>query len=189
MPEYPVFTVWDLGVADATAIWFGQIAGREIHIIDYYEAQGEGLPYFARELRSRPYFYANHYAPHDIEVRELGSGKSRKEMAANLGLYFRVVPNLPIQDGIDAARAILQRCWFDRIKCDIGLRALRNYHKEWDQKKGVYRSNPFHDKSSHGADAFRYLALIADRENAASAPATSVLTEFELFPGDRSNSI
>lgn len=180
-PEYPVFTAWDLGVADATAIWFGQICGRELHIIDYFEASGEGLPYFARELRNRPYYYSNHWAPHDIEVRELGSGKSRKEIASTLGIYFRVVPNLPLQDGIDAVRVVLNRCFFDRVKCDKGLRALRGYRKEWDAKKGDYRSYPFHDKWSHGADAFRYLALIADRESSAFAPATSVNTDFNIF--------
>ncbi len=188
MPEYPVFTVWDLGVADATAIWFGQAIGREVRIIDYFSASGEGLPYFARELRNRPYYYSNHWAPHDIEVRELGSGKSRKEMASTLGIHFRVVPNLPLQDGIDAARALLQRCFFDRIKCDSGLRALRGYHKEWAAKKGDYRSYPFHDKWSHGADAFRYLALIADREQAGFAPQTAVVTEFDLFPSDKKGS-
>jgi hypothetical protein len=180
-PEFPVFTVWDLGVADSTAIWFGQVAGREIHLVDYFEAQGEGLAYFLRELRNRPYFYGNHWAPHDIEVREFGSGKSRREMAAELGIYFRIVPNLPLADGIDAARALLQRCWFDRVKCDAGLRALRGYRKEWNQKKGTYQSHPFHDKWSHGADAFRYLSLVADREGSGYAPVVKVNTDFDVY--------
>lgn len=184
-PTLPVYTVWDLGVADATAIWFAQNVGREVHLIDYYEASGEGLPHFAKEVRSRPYVYSTHWAPHDIEVRELGTGVSRKEMALPLGINFRVVPNLPIQDGIDAARALLSRCFFDRTKCDLGLRALQNYSKEWNPKAGEYKSYPKHDKWSHGADAFRYLAIIAERENSVYVGNSGKCeTEFDIFEGN-----
>ena len=157
--ELGVETWWDLGIGDSTAIWFTQSIGREIRVIDYYEASGEGFPHYAKVLQSKPYVYSQHHAPHDIEVRELGSGRSRKEVAANLGIVFQVVPNIPIEDGIEAGRSILSRCWFDKVKCERGLNALASYHKDWDDKLKTWRSQPKHDWASHGADAFRYLAV------------------------------
>lgn len=186
-PTLPVFTAWDLGMADSTAIWFAQLVGREIRLIDYYEASSEGLPHFAKVLRDRPYVYSNHWAPHDIEVRELGTGQSRKEMASRLGVNFRIVPKLPISDGINAVRALLPRCWFDLLKCDLGLRHLQNYEKEWNKKKGDFNSYPKHDKSSHAADAFRYLALIADKESSSYMEAPTIETEFDLFEDKKGN--
>jgi phage terminase large subunit len=157
--ELGVETWWDLGIGDSTAIWFTQSTGREIRIIDYYEASGEGLAHYAKTLQSKPYVYSRHHAPHDIEVRELGSGRSRKETASALGIQFDVVPNLPIEDGIEAARSLLSRCWFDRQKCERGLNALGSYHKAYDDKLKDWKSFPNHDWSSHAADAFRYLAV------------------------------
>jgi phage terminase large subunit len=154
-----VETWWDLGIGDSTVIWFTQSHGREIRVIDYYEASGEGLPHYAKVLQNRPYIYSKHHAPHDIEVRELGSGRSRKETAASLGLVFETVPNLPVEDGIEAARSILSRCWFDKEKCAKGLNALASYHKAFDDKAKDWKSYPAHDWSSHAADAFRYLAV------------------------------
>lgn len=157
--ELGVETWWDLGIGDSTAIWFTQSAGREIRLIDYYEASGEGLAHYAKVLQSRPYVYSAHHAPHDIEVRELGSGRSRKEVAQNLGIVFQVVPNISIEDGIEASRSILGRCWFDREKTQRGLNALASYHKAYDDKLHDWKSYPHHDWSSHAADAFRYLAV------------------------------
>jgi hypothetical protein len=158
-PELGVETWWDLGIGDSTAIWFTQSVGREIRVIDYLEASGEGFPYYAKALQAKPYVYSKHHAPHDIEVRELGSGRSRKETAQSLGLVFNVVPNLPIEDGIEAARSILARCWFDKEKCERGLNALGSYHKAYDEKLRDWKTHPNHDWSSHAADAFRYLAV------------------------------
>ena len=158
-PELGVETWWDLGIRDAMAIWFTQSVGREIRVIDYYENSGEGLPHYAKVLQGKPYVYSKHHAPHDIEVRELGSGRSRKETAASLGIVFQVVPNLPIEDGIEAARSIIARCWFDKQKCERGLNALSSYHKEWDDKLKTWKSQPQHDWASHGADAFRMFAV------------------------------
>lgn len=163
-PSLPVDTIWDLGVGDSTAIWFLQQVGKEKRIIDYYEASGEGLSHYAQELQDKPYTYRNHWAPHDIEVRELSDGKSRIEKALRLGINFRIVPKLSVDDGIDAARDILNSCWFDKKKCRRGLNALKSYHKEYDEKNQTYRKHPHHDWTSHGADAFRYLA-IATKEN------------------------
>lgn len=158
-PEIAVDTWWDLGIDDAMAIWFTQTVGREIHVIDYYENSGEGLPHYARVLQERGYVYGTHNAPHDIKVRELGSGRSRLEVAFSLGIRFVVVPDIGVQDGIDAARAFLSRCWFDREKTDQGRQALVSYRKKWDEKRRVFESKPLHNWSSNGADAFRYLSV------------------------------
>ena len=157
-PTVKVDTFWDLGVGDSTAIWFTQSVGRAIHVIDCYENRGEGLPHYCQVLSSRNYLYGDHYAPHDIEVRELGSGKSRRETAWDLGLNFRVVPKLPLEDGIHAAQMLIPRCWFDADKCKSGLDALRQYHRGYNERARTFRTTPVHDWSSHYADAFRYLA-------------------------------
>lgn len=157
--QRPVDTWWDLGVSDATAIWFTQTIGQEIHVIDYYANSGEGLPHYVRELQQRGYVYGKHHAPHDIQVREFSSGKSRLDTAAGLGIRFEIVPQLPVSDGIDAARLLIPRCWFDRTKTTDGRNALTNYRKTWDDKRKVFSSAPYHDWASNGADAFRYLAV------------------------------
>jgi phage terminase large subunit len=158
-PDLPVNTAWDLGIGDSTAIWFYQSVGREIRLIDYYETMGEPLVHYVRKLQEKGYVYGDHYAPHDIEVRDLSTGKSRLEVARNLGVRFRVVPKLSVEDGIESVRNILARCWFDEKGCEKGLSALRSYHREYDEKNQTYKVRPKHDWSSHGADAFRYLAV------------------------------
>ena len=158
-PALKVDTFWDLGIGDSTAIWFTQSHGSAIHVIDCFEARNEGLPFYCRVLQKKNYLYGEHYAPHDIEVRELGSGKSRREVAWDLGLNFRVVPKLPLEDGIHAAQMIISRCWFDAEKCKTGLDALRHYHRAYNEKLRAYRTSPVHDFSSHFADAFRYMAV------------------------------
>jgi hypothetical protein len=154
-----VDTWWDLGVGDSTAIWFTQTIGRAVHIIDYYENRNEGLPHYAEVLQSKGYLYGTHNAPHDIEVRELGSGKSRREISFDLGINFRVVPKLPLEDGIHAAQLLISRCMFDRDTCQAGLECLRQYHRAYNEKSRSFRATPVHDWSSHAADAFRYLAV------------------------------
>jgi hypothetical protein len=158
-PVHRVDTWWDLGVGDSTAIWFTQTVGRAVHVIDFYEARGEGLPHYCKVLNERGYLYGTHNAPHDIEVRELGSGKSRREVAWELGLNFRVVPRLPLEDGIHAAQMLIPRLWFDRDLCKTGLDALRQYHRAYNERTRSFRATPVHDWSSHAADAFRYLAV------------------------------
>jgi hypothetical protein len=160
-PILPVNTVWDLGVADSTVVQFFQaVRGGSVRIVDAYEASGYGLDHYVRMLRDRGYTYGDHWAPHDIEVRELGSGRSRMETAASLGIRFKVVPNLPVQDGINAARMLLPRCWFDRRRTAGMLDALRQYREKIDEKRQV-SLGPLHDWTSHHADAFRYLAIAA----------------------------
>ena len=162
-PNIPVDTYWDLGISDSTCIWLVQQIGMEIRVVDCYENQGEGLQHYVNwlhEWRTRHQsVFGEHYAPHDIQVRELGSGKSRLETARKLGIHFRVVRRLTIEDGIHAARAILPKCYFEKTNTKDGLQALRRYRKEFDEKKGVYKPHPLHDWTSHYADAFRYFAI------------------------------
>lgn len=159
-PMYPVHTAWDLGINDSTAIWFAQIfRGGAVNVIDYYESSGVGLDHYADILTKKDYNYGDHLAPHDIEVRELGSGKSRLETAFSLGIRFKVIPKMKVADGINAARMMLPRCYFDRDKTAEGLDMLRQYRQEWDDKKRSFRDAPRHDFTSHAADAFRYLAV------------------------------
>ena len=157
--SHKVHTFWDLGIGDSTAIWFVQNVGRAVHVIDCFEARNEGLPFYARVLTEKGYLYGNHHAPHDIEVRELGSGKSRREVAYDLGINFRVVPKLSVEDGIHAAQLLLERCWFDRDNCKQGLEALRQYHRAYNERTRSFRTSPVHDWSSHFADSWRYVAV------------------------------
>lgn len=158
-PILRVNTAWDLGIGDSTAIWFYQVVANEIRIIDFYESSGESLQHYIKKLQEKPYTYNRHYAPHDIEVRELTTGKTRRDTARSLGIDFTVASNIGIDDGINAVRNILPKCWFDEQKTDLGLAALRSYHKEYDDKNETYKNRPHHDWSSHAADAFRYLAV------------------------------
>ena len=157
--ELPVHTAWDLGVGDATAIWFYQVIGGEVHAIDYYEDEGEGMLHYFKVLKERGYVYGEHYAPHDIAVREFTMGKARIDIAREVGINFRIVPKLSLDDGIMSTRLLFNRMWFDEVKCERGLECLKNYRKEYDDKNKTYRDHPMHDWASHGADAFRYLCL------------------------------
>ncbi len=160
-PAAPVWTAWDLGIRDATAIWFAQVIGREIRIIDYYEASGVDLGHYVRELGARPYVYAGHIVPHDAQAKELGTGKSRLEVLESLGLKnLQLAPMHRLEDGINAVRVFLPKCWFDAKKCTRGVDALKLYRAEYDDKLQALRPRPVHDWTSHAADSFRYLALI-----------------------------
>ena len=130
-----------------------------MRLIDYYENDGEGFPHYAGVLRAKGYVYRKHWAPHDIRVRELGTAKSRMETAATLGLKFEVGRDIGLPDGIDAARLLLPRCWFDAEKCAVGIEALTFYRKTYNEKMQEFTGTPVHDWSSHGADAFRGLAV------------------------------
>lgn len=157
-----VDTWWDLGINDRMSIWFSQSVGQEIRIIDYMEGSGQGLAHYIQKMKAKPYVYGRHTAPHDIEVRELTNGKSRRDTAMGLGVDFNVAPRLPIHDGIDAVRTLFGRFWFDSEKCREGLNALKNYRKQYDEKRKTYSNQPYHDWSSNGADAFRTLATALD---------------------------
>ena len=141
-PRLEVHTSWDLGMGDSTAIiWFQQF-GNEYRIIDYYENQGEGIPHYVKIVKEKDYVYGRHIAPHDIRVREMGTGKSSFEVARDLGLRFDVCPNIQVDDGIEAVRSISPRCYFDEKKCSILVEALRQYRKDYDEKNKVYKNRP-----------------------------------------------
>ena len=157
-----VITAWDLGVGDSTAIWFAQVvgSGAEFRIIDYYENSGVGLDHYARVLQDKGYIYDSHILPHDVQVKELGTGKSRLETLDALGIRpVEVAPKLMVDDGIQAVRSMLDKCYFDAERCDRGIEALRQYQRDFDEKGKTWRGRPKHDWTSHGADAMRYLAV------------------------------
>lgn len=158
-PRLPVHTAWDLGMADSTVIWFIQAHAGETRVIDVLKGEGVGLDWYVKRLRERDWLWGRHYLPHDVEVRELGSGKSRKEVLHELGVDVEVCPNLPVADGIQAVRMMLPTCWFDRAKCKDGIEALRMYRREYDEKRQEFRPTPFHNWTSHYADAFRMFAV------------------------------
>jgi hypothetical protein len=166
-PRLPVDTYWDLGINDTMVVWFIQPHNFQFRVIDHYESNGEGLAHYAKMLRGQvtkherkgEYLYRNHWAPWDIEVRELGTGKSRKEIAATMGIKFRVVKQNDISDGIEAVRNILSQCFFDNTYCHRGIEALRQYRKEFDEKNKCFSSHPLHDWTSNHADAFRTFAM------------------------------
>jgi hypothetical protein len=158
-PRLPVHTAWDLGMSDSTAIWFVQVVNREYRVIDYYRADGVGLDHYARVLQERGYLYGEHHLPHDVQVRELGTGKSRVEVLAELGIRAIAGRALPVHDGIQAVRMLLPLCWFDEDRCREGIEALRMYRREYDEKRQEFRNAPLHDWTSHPADAFRTFAM------------------------------
>lgn len=158
-PILPVNTAWDLGMADSMSIVFWQqTRGGEIRVIDYYEASGHGLDHYVKALRDKPYTYGKHYAPHDIQVRELGTGKSRLEVAQSLGIRFELAPNVSVEDGINAVRMMLPKCWFDANKTNSLVEALRLYQEKRDPKRNI-SLGPLHDWTSHAADCVRYMAV------------------------------
>lgn len=158
-PSVDVRTAWDLGVRDATAIWFFQELHGGLNVVDYYEASGVGLDHYAEIIRSKGYKIGPCLVPHDAKVKEWGSGRTRIEQMEALGLVPHLLPNHGLMDGIGAARETLARCRFDRQRCASGLQALRQYRAEYDEERKVLKPTPLHDWSSHGADAFRYLAM------------------------------
>jgi hypothetical protein len=169
-PSLQVHTAWDLGHSNATAIWFYQQSGMEVRIIDFYTASNMGLDHFVavlQEKSARPgnvkgYKYGKHYLPHDVAQKRLTAGTHNTQLAMlrDMGLQNVItVPKLSIDDGIEAVRKLFPRCWFDREKCPFGLKALRQYHREWDDTRKVFIERPLHDWSSDPADGFRTLAL------------------------------
>jgi phage terminase large subunit len=158
-PGLQVHTAWDLGIGDHTVIWMYQQDAQAIRLIDYYAAAGYGFDHYASVLQSKRYRWGQHFLPHDVQVKELGTGKSRIESLSALGISATVVRKLSVEDGINAVRRILPRCWFDRDRVAEGIKALRQYRREWDDQRKVFYERPYHDWASHPADAFRYLAV------------------------------
>jgi hypothetical protein len=158
-PAVPVWTGWDLGIGDATAVVCAQLVGREVHIIDYYEAAGEPLTHYVQWLDSRPYRYGTDLLPHDASARELGTGKTREELLRANGRKVRVVPRQDVDDGINAVKMLLPRCWMDRVRTERLRECMVYYHRDFNDRLGVFKDAPIHDWSSHCADAMRTLAM------------------------------
>lgn len=161
-----VWTAWDLGMRDSTAIWFLQPIGHgEVRVIDYYEASGMDLGHYVKQIRARDYVYGGHILPHDIQVKELSTGKSRLEVLESLGLRgsIDIAPQHRVEDGINGVRVFLPRCWFDAKKCKRGIDALRQYRSDFSDKLQALRPSPVHNWCSHAADAFRYAAMTLDK--------------------------
>lgn len=160
-PAVAVRTYWDLGLDDATAVWFAQVVNREIRLIDYQEWTGQALTSVAKDVLAKPYAYEKHVLPHDAEVRELTTAVTRKSVVEGIlgANKLEIAPRLPVEDGINATRVLFARMWFDAKACVRGLECLRNYRKQWDDKRKAFQDRPFHDWSSHGADALRMLGI------------------------------
>lgn len=158
-PAYAVNTAWDIGYSDSTSIIFFQQIGHAIHIVDYYENNNQAFPHYAQILKEKDYVYENHYAPHDIEVTDFVTGKTRREVAYQMGIRFRVAPKVALEDGIHSVKMILERCYINIDNCSKLINALRHYHRKYNDKDRVYKISVNHDWSSHGADALRTLAI------------------------------
>jgi hypothetical protein len=166
-PEAPVYTAWDLGYRDDTAIWWYQVVRGEIRVMDYYAVSGASIEELANTVIAKGYRYTRHFLPHDARAKTLASGGKSivEQLAAHLGGISKlaIVPEIGIQDGIQAVRMILPICYFDS-RCDEGLEALRQYQREYDEDKKTFRQTPRHDWCSHPADAFRMLAVAYRQE-------------------------
>jgi phage terminase large subunit len=160
----------DIGIGDATAIWVAQYVGREIHVLDYYEASGVGADHYVAVIRDRWPALKSLILPHDGDAREFQTGKSRREAFEAKGFEVRVLPQHAVDDGISAVRLMLPRCYFDAKRCEQGIESLRMYRSEYDEKLKTLKPRPLHDWASHGADAFRYLAMGIDESMGKARP-------------------
>ena len=146
----PVYAALDIGFNDSTAVWWYQVYGPEVRLIDYYESSGEALTHYIKVFKEKPYIVEKYFVPHDANSHEFSTGLTRVQVARGLGIEFTTVSKLSIQEGIDAVRSLLNRCWFDEVKCEKGIKSLECYRKEWDDSHGCWRNSPRHDFSSHG---------------------------------------
>ena len=164
-PSYPVNTAWDLGYNDSTAILFYQNVGHAINIIDSYENNNKAFPHYAQILKEKDYSYNEHLGPHDLDQTDFATGRTRREVAYQLGLRFKIAPKLNVEDGIHAVKMLLPRCYIDVDNCKKFINALRHYHRKYKEKDRMYSAKPNHDWSSHFNDALRVLATGMERSN------------------------
>lgn len=176
-PMFKVNTAWDLGYSDDTAIWWYQVVHGEIRILDYHSSNGHQVSYYTELIKERPYKYGHHYLPHDARAKTLASGGKSiiEQISTQIPInQLKIVPSLSLQDGIQATRLALMRSWFDAEKCQDGIECLRQYQREYDEDKKVFRDKPRHDWTSHGADAFRMLAIAWKEEEIKSPKDNSI---------------
>jgi len=180
-PALEVHTAWDLGVDDQTVIIFFQLLGNQILIIDYYENNREGLPHYVQVVKNKDYVYGEHYAPWDLEITEFSSGKTRKEVAYQLGIRFRVLPKLNLEEGIHSLKMLLPKCWFDADQAKPLVDALRQYHRKYNEKMKMFGTKPVRDWSSHACDAARYMAMsITDLPRKKIAAQQTAVNEYTI---------
>ena len=168
--SFPVHTAWDIGYADNTAIIFFQVIGKSVHIIDFYENNQQSLEHYIKYLDTKPYKYGRHIAPHDIANHSFSTGVSRMEMASRLGVNFTIADKLPIQDGIEAAKVLLSRCYIDKENCQKLIKDLNLYRYEWDERRQMYKNTFFHGPESHSVDAFRYMSVMINKISYTTSP-------------------
>lgn len=155
----PVHTAWDIGFGDSTSIVFWQEIGGELRILDFYEAQGEGIAHYAKILQGKPYVYGTHYMPHDAGSGSIQTGRTLQDVAYEQGIKATVLSReSDIQTGIEAVRSMLSTAFFDKVKCAHLIKCLENYHKKYNDKTQAYSESPLHDWTSHAADSIRYMA-------------------------------
>jgi hypothetical protein len=159
----PVHRAWDIGMKDDTSIWWWQLQGSQIVILDHYAASGVGVEHFADQIETRRKQYGwidgTDWVPHDAKVKEWGTGKTRVETMEHFGLHPMLVPFASFMDGINAARRTLPLCVFHPRTEETGIAALEQYRREWDDEKKAFRQSDVHDWTAHPAAAFRYLSL------------------------------
>lgn len=171
-PLFPCHSAWDLGYSDDTAIWWFQVVYGELRILDYHSSNGHQVSYYTDLLNAKErefgYKYGYHYLPHDARAKTLASGGKSiiEQISSKIPLTsLKIVPSLSLQDGIQATRLALMRSWFDAERCQEGIECLRQYQREYDEDKKVFRDKPKHDFTSHGADAFRMLSIAWKEED------------------------
>jgi hypothetical protein len=165
-PMFSLFSAWDLGYSDDTTIISYQVCHGEIHIVDYHSSNGQSIPFYTGLIKQRELdwgvSYTHHYLPHDARAKTLASGGKSiiEQLSDKIPLKcLKIVPSLSLQDGIQATRMALLRCWFDAERSEGLIECLRQYQREWDEDKKVFRDKPRHDWTSHGADAMRMLSI------------------------------
>ena len=160
-PIKPVMAVFDIGWADATAVWFLQFIGMETRLIRYYETTQTTMSQILAKMQTFGYVYDILYLPHDAQNKTLAAnGRSIEEIVRAAGFNVRIIDRTPISDSINAARTIFPKCYFDRENCHEGLQCLRHYRYDINPDTGTFSQKPLHDNYSHGADAFRYIGLM-----------------------------
>lgn len=176
-PEIPVYTAWDIGRTDDTSIWFYQVLKNELHIIDFHTSNGHDAEFYAGILKDKPYNYAKLgdkpllWLPHDARAKTFAArGRSVQNQFEDYGFTSLIVPQLSVQDGIQATRLTLKRCYFDAAKTYEGYEALKMYRREWDDEKKVFRATPLHNWASNPADAFRMLSIAWQHDQAPKKP-------------------
>ena len=169
----PVITAWDLGKSDSTAIWFAQVVGFQVRIIDYYENNQEDLAHYADVIRNKGYSYGKHYLPHDAGHERLGMGGSISQQLKTMGIPNNIIKVGSVSMRIELGRDLLKNAYIDQTRCKDGLHALTNYQYEWDENKGRFKDKPLHDWASDPADAFGYLAQALERADETKKPKPS----------------